>query len=502
MEFNATHDTIRINETALDRALEQPIELEYTLPDYYQSIFKLLKCRVSPHIYSCRNSGDKLVMDGVAVAHMMYVDEEENKLHSIVQKIPFSKSADLNGGVQSPVISYNAKTDYVNCRVVNPRKIDLRGAITIHVTVVSQRDEAILGDAQGAGVQLNRSVLPIGGEHIWENRQFSISEQIDLDGHPPIGELISVEVTAASDSCKLISNKAITKGTAYLHILYRAEDEKGSLHSIDTEIPMSQILDMPGVDEDYQCDVKYEATTVETSTIEGGLEVDADITVCCFAFMPREMQIITDAFSTAYDINPTKKNIRLSGAPLFFREKLVSNQSFDLPHLREIYDAYATITNLSGISNGEAIEFTASLNLVLSGCDENSEAAIDERVIPISLKIPIKYHCDEPVIDAQVVPICIEHSIEGQRAELKVTILLQGKISCSYQIEAITDIAVDEESPKEASADALTIYYPEIGETVWDIAKQFSSSVDAIMKENELEHPVITNSGMLMIPIA
>lgn len=501
MEFNVTHETIRMNETVLDRALEQPIELEYTLPDYYPSIFKLLKCRVTPHIYSSRTANDKLVMDGVAVIHLLYVDEEENQLHSIVQKVPFSKSVDLNGEIESPIINYEVSTDYVNCRVVDPRKIDLRGAITIQVVVTSQRDEVILADAQGAGIQLRRSTLPTSGEQLWENRQFSISEQIDLQGHPPIGEILSAEVVAVPDSCKLIANKAITKGTAYLHILYRTEEGIGLPHSINTEIPISQILDMPGVDEDYECCVRYEVTTVETSTMENGLGIDADITVCCFAFLPRELQIISDAFSTSHEIMPTKKRIRVAGTQMMFGERLISTQSFDVSQLREIYDSYATVSNLIGTFTGDSIDFTASLNLVLFGTDENGEPVIDERSIPISFRIAQKYSCGDPVVEAEAIPISLEQTIEGQRVDLRATIFLQGKISCSHEADIITDIVIDEESPKEQSPHALTLYYPEPGENIWDIAKQFSTSVNAIMQENALEQPVITEEGMLMIPI-
>ena len=65
MELNLTHEMISINETIFDGMVEQPVELDYTLPDYYPSIFKVLKCRICPKVYSCRTSGDKLVIDGV-----------------------------------------------------------------------------------------------------------------------------------------------------------------------------------------------------------------------------------------------------------------------------------------------------------------------------------------------------------------------------------------------------------------------------------------------------
>lgn len=499
MEINVTHETVRVSETVLDRTLEQTIELEYNLPDYYPNIFKMLKCRMTPHIYACRTSGDKLVADGVAVIYMLYVDEE-NQIHSIVQKINFSKTVDLNSEVQSPNISCFATADYVNCRVLNPGKIDLRGAITVKLHIASQRDETVLAAADGEGVQLKQTSLLSSSEQICENRQFGISEQIDLEGYPPVGELLTVEMTAVPDSCKLIANKAITKGIAHLRIVYRTADEPARIQTVDSEIPISQILDMPGVDEDYLCDVKFDVGATETSEAEGGLIIEADITVFCRAFLPRELNLITDAFSTLYNLSPTVKRIRIMGKRETFHQKLVLSRELDLPQLREVYNSCAEISDLNGTLSNDIIEFTASLNLILFGLNENGDPVADERNVPITFKIPQRYCCEKAVIEAEAIPISTDCTVNGNTADLKITVFLCGSIMCFEEIDVLTDITVNEDMPKEIPSDAVTLYYPESGEDIWDIAKRFSTSVEAITKENNLKQSDTSDAKMLIIP--
>ena len=55
--------------------------------------------------------------------------------------------------------------------------------------------------------------------------------------------------------------------------------------------------------------------------------------------------------------------------------------------------------------------------------------------------------------------------------------------------------------PKEKSNSALTLYYPEHGDSVWNIAKKFCTSPKAIMDANNLEDDVIINKTMLIVPI-
>ena len=60
----------------------------------------------------------------------------------------------------------------------------------------------------------------------------------------------------------------------------------------------------------------------------------------------------------------------------------------------------------------------------------------------------------------------------------------------------------DEENPKQRQQTAaLTLYFADQGERVWDIARRYSTSVDAVMRENGLENDRLSERGMLMIPI-
>lgn len=48
---------------------------------------------------------------------------------------------------------------------------------------------------------------------------------------------------------------------------------------------------------------------------------------------------------------------------------------------------------------------------------------------------------------------------------------------------------------------AVKLYFADCGETVWDIAKRYRSSVDAIIDENDIDSETISDNCMLIIPI-
>ena len=80
MELTCTNDTICINEVLYDGVLEQSVELDYLLPDYCKGIFKVLCCRLIPHITQKRMANGRLMIEGICHIHLMYTAEETYRI--------------------------------------------------------------------------------------------------------------------------------------------------------------------------------------------------------------------------------------------------------------------------------------------------------------------------------------------------------------------------------------------------------------------------------------
>lgn len=506
MDFNLTHETICVDEPIFDDNLEQAVEMDYALPDYYPSIFKLLKCRITPCVYACRTAGDKLVVDGVSIVQLIYVCEDQNRIHSIEQKIPFSKTAEMKAESENAIISYDARCEYANCRVVNPRRVDLRGAISIHVTVCNQVQQNIVCDAQGSGIQLNRSAVCVGGEHLWATKQFSVSEEVQVADLPPIGEVLTLEACAVPQECKLIANKAVTKGEAFLHILYCSDEEEPTIQKINASVPVSQIVDMPGVEEEYECMADYKVTSCEYTVGEGGasIQVELDITVCCEAYLNKTTDGVDDAFSTQFELDIQSKDFKTEKLISMIKKQVQLEQDFDFPGISQVVETLYSINHVAGtVSQPGKIDFTADLELLALGFDNEGNPACIEKTTPVSFSIDQDISCDDPVIKAAAQPIDAEFQLNDGQLHVTFRFQMVGKVICQQKWHCIIDIKPNEEKPKvRENTGALTLYYPDRGESIWDIAKRYNTSLSAIVEENGLESvQTLPENGMILIPI-
>ena len=98
-------------------------------------------------------NGDKLAIDGMAVAHLYYLDEERCIRHT-EYKIPYTKVIELRTAPITPTVCVSQSVEYFNCRAVSQRRLDMRGAVTMAIKVTSQGEEEVVCDATGMGMQL------------------------------------------------------------------------------------------------------------------------------------------------------------------------------------------------------------------------------------------------------------------------------------------------------------------------------------------------------------
>ena len=86
--------------------------------------------------------------------------------------------------------------------------------------------------------------------------------------------------------------------------------------------------------------------------------------------------------------------------------------------------------------------------------------------------------------------------------DVRIELTVTASIFEMVEKKVVTQISMMEDQPKKTAASALTIYYCDAGESVWDIAVRYNTTVQAIMGENQLADETVPEKCMLLIPSA
>ena len=215
IEFKLERQTFCAGETVLDTSVEQSVEKDFVLPDYCADIFRILKCVVDTRVLSQTINGGKLTFELGVSARVLYCSEGDSKVNCIVQKMNYTKSLDLADNCQSPSVFITSRCDYVNCRVISPRRLDIRGAVTSRIKVVCEKTQSIVTDASGGSIQLKKQLLTYPAKRLTADKRVTVIEELELAGDkPPVTQVIRTDCFIQPAEQKIIAGKLVTKGDA------------------------------------------------------------------------------------------------------------------------------------------------------------------------------------------------------------------------------------------------------------------------------------------------
>ena len=509
MELNLQRQTITMNEVVFDGHVEQPIECDALLPDYCPDIVKILKCAVVTHIGSTAVSGDHLTIEGVAIAHIYYASDSSEIRHA-EYKIPFAKTVDLRTAPNMPVVTVTPSVDYVNCRAVNQRRIDVRGALSLAVKVTDRREEKIISDAQGCGIQLRRGMVRCTEMLGQSESNFTVSEELELGyGKAPIQNIVRCDCRVNVHDYKIIAGKVVAKGDFLLHLCYQPSSGANRLEVMEYSLPISQIIDSDATDENCICDVEMYVTSCDAQPKPGddgecrAVTLDAKVRVVVTSHRHQDVPVASDCYSTQYECKGQSKNVSFLYLSDVVREVLMHKVTLDLPENVDcVLDAWCEVENLTWKHEPGELALALQLKIGMFAQMEDGECSYFEQGTDMEQRVAISADCDdvsfEPTCD---ILSCAYNLVGKEKIDIRCETLVKGCVYCMVRSNALDEISVDETKPKQKEKARLCICYADAGESVWDIAKHYNTSANAIWEENAIENDVLPNKRMLLIPI-
>lgn len=506
MEYKVNNKAIAVAETLFDGFDERPVDCDFVLPDYYPDIAAVLKCTLKPVIQTRQLSGDRLTADGAAVVQVLYLDEARRCVHSCEFTKPFSSSFAVKPAA-SPAVKLDAKTEYVNCRAVSPRRLDIHGAFSIRLNMQAEGGTEVVSSVSGPTVFTKRSVVSYSVPAVSAEKSFTLSEVLELGAdQPPAEVLVRGDAVPILTDCKLLTNKAIVKGDLKLSNLYVSDMDTGEVHKVYHEIPFSQIIDMDGLDEEWQCDVRLSVASsdVRVEANQNGegrlLEVSVKLNAAVQSYRTGMAEIVTDAYSTACPLKLESRPLETSHLQAVRHATSTVRDSLELPPdgVASVLDIWSDAALTGERCEGGRSLLDARLTLYMLTRDAAGVVSFYER--PLDIKLEYDDDCTDVSSDLAVSRL--DYTLTGGgRVELRADLDVTRRCFSTHSMTAVSAVTADESAPFSTGATALKVYFARSGESLWEVAKACHTSMDAVMEENTLNGDVLTKDTLLLVPL-
>ncbi len=509
MDMKIINDTLDIRETIFEGSPEQGFECDILLPDYCPDVRRILKCHVTPKVSQCYQNGDRVNVDGFILVKVYYLCDE-NKIHAYDSKMPFSKTMEIKESADGISVSVGAATNYVNCRAINQRRLDVRGAITLKTRITGKTSQTVVSDAAGDGIQLRKKTVTGSRLCSEASAQFSVQEEESISG-THVNSVLRCEGVAMFGDVQIIPNKAIMKGELKLTTVYTDAEGMTPVTVVHT-LPISRIMDIERLTTDCKLEIKTDVVLAEAfpKQDENGeftkLGFDVKVNIFAKCYESKAITLATDAYSTQYNCNYTSKNVPLecvnSVIDKTFTYKTVTELS--KTSIERVVDLWASAKSPVSTLENSKLTVQIPIDVFAFYLSEDGNADFSENTVDVTFDMAIDDDCQEVKFEPEIKILSSDYSfVAPNKVELCVELNVLGTLSQNQTDRCITELNVDYSSAKKAeNAPALTIYYCDCGENVWDIAKRYNTCPECIIAENSLECETINEKKVILIPLA
>lgn len=509
MSIELTSRSIGMSVTFYDNYVEQAVDCDITLPDYCPDIMRIIKCTVSVGVTNSKMIGDRATADGDAKIHIVYADEK-NKVFCYDYDYPFSRYAELNGTFDGAVLLCNAKSEFVNYRAVSKRRIDVHGAVSVRFRVCGNKNETLISDAAGDGIQLRKKGLDIADNVAVASKTFEISQVENVgEMNGGIGKILDSFASPILSECKIIKGKILLKGELAVRVVYCADNGNNESCTLSCNIPFNEIAEVSAVEDGCCVDVKLnvDCLNAEPKTDNDGeyryMNINADVTAQIGVFSEKSIKAITDAYSTKTQINAKYSPMEFRRVNRKVNESVMCEKNLDLSSMNP--DKIYAFT----ISKPVARCTFKDNKMTVSGKIPVSIVIIDSDGIPALCEREAEFDFVQSVENSQQLIAEPDISVGGcsctltgdAKANFKAEVFIRATVFETIKDKVMTSLEAVEGGEKKNKKSGVVIYFCSGNESVWDIARKYNTTVEEIMEENELSADYLENKTMLMIPV-
>lgn len=487
MELQFEQESREIWRESFQKSESFLVELEGVVPDVSEDVGRVAAVQCSVLLKSKELVGQSLRVGGEVEAVVLTITENADAIDAVRLTKEFEQEIALG---DTKVEEAQATLCVARCegRMLNPRKLAVsaqlvcdcqgyeRAGVTLSLLPGGDAASLLLGKAEQETAQAVTKVT---------EKTFALTESFVFpEGRSAPKEILCHALRFRLAEQSRIGTRLIVKGTMELEVSYSAEGVPYPLTQRFSS-PVSQILDL-GTDDARCCTVSCVPTAVyltlnDSISGEKALEAEVHALLQAVCRSTVEVHYLSDAFSNLMPVRLYYQTLRAeTGGEM---ERSLCTASELVPVGEDCADVLAVFPTLSG-------EREAQLDILYRS--KNGDIASARRTLALKGE---KLPGDARLLSAALMETKLSCEGEGLQCDMKAELMWQ-RFGVK-ELQAIESAELDEEHPYDlTSLPAVTLVRVE-GESLWELARSYHSSPDAIEAINETGN---MQGKMLLIP--
>lgn len=473
------------------RELTQEVRLSDGMPD----IGKVL-CSWGQMILRGKEwMGDTVTATGGLMVWILYTPDDGSQPRCMDAWIPWQLQWDRMDSQREGLVRISPMLRFLDARTVSARKFMVRaGAAALAEAFCPESHHIFTPVELPEDVQVYRRTYPVRLPKEAGEKTFQIDDELEMADFQP-DQLLSFTVHPAATDVRILDSRIVFRGACNLHLVFLCAD--GKIRTRDFEVPISQYAELENrFGPEARGDVRFAVTNLEASLENQILHLKCAM-VAQYLIDDRELvELIEDAYSPQRD---TAVKTQILHLPLILENRVdsvtvtghVSGAVGDVVDIccltdvpRQHRSTDGVIFDIPGVCHVISYDESGVLQSSVSRWEATSQMNAGE---------------DSCIFGHVISDGSFQSSGTGDGVQLRGKLQLMTETTTGSGMEMVTGLELGDQLRQDSDRPALVLRRPG-GQTIWNLAKGYGSTMDAIREANGIQDEPDPGQ-MLLIPL-
>ena len=495
MQIKTERKKINLNKCCINEKISEWIEQDIIVPDTKPDALKILHVNVTPYVSDVETMEDRIKVIGKLNYFVIYrVDDDKFNARGLFVSYPFTKNLEIKGINKDMCINVIPKTQNIIFALPNERKISIKSEICFNVKAKSMKNIELI-TAFNPDDMVECKITKSNFNNIMQHKKNVISSKDDVmlpKGADDFFEILDLNTRIINTEFKQSYNKIMVKGDIEVSMLYLSEDELKKVKKTKFLVPFSAMIELDNIKDKSKFEIEYNIQNFElkpksdietVKTMSADYRIDADVTM----YEEEETEYVDDFYSQSRELKYEKERVDVVKKEFTINKNIEVREMLSniLPENTNVIDYTVDINSVTptiNSNNGIRVEGNAKVSIITQTIETNS---LDTKQVDVLVNADVEL--DNVSSDAKISVDISNNGINliqnGRDIELDMNIMVKSKIENIAHINIINNI--DSSNLDLSDIDSMNIYIVKPGDTLWNIAKKYKTSVEKILKTNE-----------------
>ena len=508
---------ITIDKTIGKETSQVLIEGDIIVPDTKPDIDIVLEANATAYIDNKDIVNDRITFKGNLDINVLFIAKGEDKpIYNMQSTYPINDFINMEGIDKNMTVFTTCNISNLDYKLINDRKVSFRAILDVCSEVLAKENVEAVSSIEGLDEkQMKVTNINVNKVACTKFDRFNIKDEIEISsGRPNIKEILDISLNIANKDVKTYLEKITISGDIRACILYKSDEEDSIITYFEQDIPFNGSIEVEGATENMMGDVYLDIQEKNIQILEDVdgeprvIGIEAYIGCNIKVTYEDDMSILEDAYALDKQIN-IEKNIQRY--PILVCKN--KNQA-SIKEIVKLDDECPPILQVLKVSGKPILD-----NIEILDDKVIAEGVIECKILYITNNDEYPMYCFNTIIpynqiidakgsntktDKVDINTALEHigvnMMSDKDVEIRCAINFDTCVTKEKEISIITDIIFDEVDEQFLNSIAsIIIYVVQPGDTLWNLAKKFNTTVDDIVKINDIENPDLIYPGQKLL---